>query len=279
MKNDCLIVVNKLSGNSESIDLEKLKERLSAKYSAFEVKYIPEDLEKLSMSSYSAVAVCGGDGTLNHIINTSLPSFTSLYYVPCGTLNEVYGAQKEATLNLVGHAGDVLFSYVCACGTFTPLGYAVDVKAKKRFKALAYVSKVLREYKVNDIWARMNVDGNVIDGEYTLIMLLNSPRCFGFNFNKLYHKGEMCLLTIKSPGKNNLFNKMRIFFPFFRAFFIGFKKPYKSKNILFTPFKHVDLELLSPTTFCVDGEKYEIDKTIGVNITRLKNPIKILKND
>lgn len=279
MEKDCLIVINKLSGNAETLDIDSLKSRLSPSYNAFEVKYIPEDWENIKMGNYGGVAVCGGDGTLNHVINTTLPEKTALYYVPCGTLNEVYNSQKESTLNLVGHAGDVLFSYVCATGTFTPLGYAVNTKSKKKFKALAYVSKVVREYKVNDIWARLNVDGKIVDGEYTLIMLINSPRCFGFNFNKLYHKGEMCLLAIKSPGKNNLFNKIRIFFPFFRAFFIGFRRPYESKNLLFTPFKHVDLELLSPTPFCVDGEKYEIEKTIGINITKLKNPINIISND
>lgn len=278
MKKDCLIVVNKLSGNAETLNLESLKERLSSRYQKFEVKYIPEDLENIRMAEYEGVAVCGGDGTLNHILNTPLPSYTSLYYVPCGTLNEVYHSQKESVLRVVGHAGDILFSYVCATGTFTPLGYAVETKSKKRFKALAYVSKVVREYKVNDVWARLKVDGKVYDGEYTLIMLINSPRCFGFNFNKMYNKGEMCLLTIKSPGKDNLLNRARIFFPFFRAFFMGFKKPYESKNLLFTPFKKVDLELLSPTPFCVDGERYEINKRVDVNITRLKNPINILNN-
>ena len=278
MKKDCLIVVNKLSGNAETLNLESLKERLSARHQKFEVKYIPEDLEGFEIGDYSAVAVCGGDGTLNHFINAPIPSFTSLYYVPCGTLNEVYNAQKESVINLVGHAGDVLFSYVFATGTFTPLGYSVNNKSKKKFKALAYVSKVIREYKVNNIWARLNVDGKIIDGEFTLIMLINSPRCFGFNFNKKYKKGEMCLLTIKSPGKDNLLNRIRIFFPFFRAFFMGFKKAYESKNMLFTPIKRVDLELLSPTPFCVDGEKYEIEKTIEINLTQLKNPIRILAN-
>lgn len=276
MKKECLILINKLSGNATKIDVDALKNKLAESYNSFEIKYIPEDLSYVGTSYYDGVAVCGGDGTLNHIINTSLPTGTNLYYVPCGTLNEVYHSQKESTLTLVGHAGDILFSYVCATGTFTPLGYTVNAKSKKRFKALAYISKVLREYKVSNIQARLNLDGKKIEGRYTLLMLLNSPRCFGFNFNRLYHKGEMCLLSIKSPGKNNLLNKIKIFFPFFRAFFIGFSKPYESKNILFTPFKHLDLELKTPTPFCVDGEKYEIDKTIGINITKLKNPIKII---
>ena len=278
MKKDCLIVVNKLSGNADTLNLETLKERLSAMHQKFEVKYIPEDLEKFELDDYNAVAVCGGDGTLNHFINTPIRALTSLYYVPCGTLNEVYNSQKESVLNLVGHAGDVLFSYVFATGTFTPLGYAVSNKRKRKFKALAYVGNVLKEYKVNNVWARLNADGKIIDGEFTLIMLINSPRCFGFNFNKLYKNGEMCLLAIKSPGKDHLINRIRIFFPFFRAFFLGFKKPYESKNMLFTPIGRVDLELLSPTPLCVDGEKYEIEKTIAINITKLKNPIKIISN-
>ncbi len=278
MNKNCLIVVNKLSGNASTLDLNRIKEILSPSYSSFEVKYIPEDLESLKMESFHGVAVCGGDGTLNHVINKNIPSTTSLYYVPCGTLNEVYSAQKESTLSLVGHAGDVLFSYVCGAGTFTPLGYATSINAKKRFKAFAYISKVLGEYKVENIWARLNVDGKIYDGTYTLIMLINSPRCFGFNFNKMYHKGEMCLLTIKSAGKDNLLNRIKIFFPFFRSFFIGFKKPYQSQKVLFTPVKHVDLELLSPTPFCLDGEKYEIEKSVDICITKLKNPIKIINN-
>ena len=276
MKKDCLIVINNLSGNSSKIDIDALKNKLAVSYNSFDVKYIPEDLGVMGGSEYAGVAVCGGDGTLNHIINTTLPLNTALYYIPCGTLNEVYGAQKESTLTLVGHAGEILFSYVCATGTFTPLGYAVDTKSKKKFKALAYISKVLREYKVYNINAKLNLDGKKIEGNYTLLMLLNSPRCFGFKFNRLYHKGEMCLLAIKSPGKNNFINKVKIFFPFFRSFFVGFSKPYESKNILFTPFNHLDLELQSPTPFCVDGEKYDIDKTIDINITKLKNPIKII---
>ncbi len=276
MSKHCLIVINKLSGNADQVNIGELKEKLSHTYSNFEVKYIPEDVEQLDVTTFHGVAVCGGDGTLNHIINENVPLSTSLYYVPCGTLNEVYSAQKESTLTLVGHAGDLLFSYVCASGTFTPLGYSTSISAKKRFKALAYVSKVLKEYKVENIKARFNVDGKAFEGQYTLIMLINSPRCFGFNFNKAYSKGEMCLLTIKSPGRNTLVNKIKIFFPFFRTFFIGFKKRYESKSVLFTPLKHVDLELTSPTVFCLDGEKYEISKSVGISITKLKNPIKII---
>ncbi len=275
MKKECLIIINTLSGNSKNVDVERIKEKLSKEYLNFKVASIPED-KNIAYSDYVAVAVCGGDGTLNRIINTNVSPFTSLYYVPCGTLNEVYGAQKESTLSLVGSAGNLLFSYVCATGTFTPLGYAVDVNAKKKIKALAYVLKIIREYKVWNVKAKINLDGKKMDGNYTLLMLLHSPRCFGFHFNKYYKKGEMCLLTIKSPGKDNLINRARIFFPFFRAFFIGFRKPYKSKNMLFTPFKHIDLTLSYPTPFCVDGEEYKIKDTVDVSVTKLKNPIKIL---
>lgn len=275
MKKECLIVVNTLSGNSGSLDVEKIKEKLSREYLSFKVARVPEE-SIASYEEYSGIAVCGGDGTLNRMINTSLSPCASLYYVPCGTLNEVYGAQKECTLSLVGSAGDLLFSYVCATGTFTPLGYAVDVSSKKKIKALAYILKVIREYKVWDVKAKINLDGKKLEGDYTLLMLLHSPRCFGFNFNKGYKKGEMCLLTIKSPGKDNLINRIKIFFPFFRAFFMGFNKPYESKNMLFTPFKRISLTLSSPTPFCVDGEEYKINNTVEVNITKLKNPIKIL---
>ena len=279
MENKCLIVVNKLSGGFKGLDVQALKARLDSSYKETVIKYIPDDLEALNASGFDGVAVCGGDGTLHHVINANIPSPTTLYYVPCGTLNEVYHFNKkgDGTLKKVGSVGDNLFSYVLATGTFTPLGYSVEVSKKQKLKALAYVINVIKEYKVNNVKALLNVDGKIKSGNYTLIMLINSPRCFGFKFNKMYGDGKMHLLLINSPGKDTLWNRVKIFFPFFRAFFIGFKKPCENKHLTFIPFDKVDIDLDERVVFCADGEELELkNNQISILVKNLNNPIKIL---
>lgn len=104
---------------------------------------------------------------------------------------------------------------------------------------LAYLLRVVREYKVWNIGARVTADGDVYTGNYTLIMAIDSMRCFGFRFNRLYEPddGKVHLLLVRSPGKDNFVNRVRIFFPLFRAFFIGFGKEKHGKDITFRAVK------------------------------------------
>ena len=255
MKNACLVLVNKIAGGFNGLNVEELKNELERDFDSVDIEYLPSETEP-EYSRYSAVVVCGGDGTLNHLINSRVPVDLRVYYLPSGTLNEAAHIKREEPISVVGEADGKLFSYVLAAGTFTPLGYSVGHRSKQRFRALAYIARVIAEYKVSRIGAVINADGAVSEGEYTLIMAINSPRCFGFKFNRMYREGgDMCLLTIKAPRAKGIFGKIAIFFPFFRSFFIGFSKPYKSKNIGFGPFKELKLDFDSPPVFCADGER------------------------
>ncbi len=273
----CLIVVNTLAGNYKSLDVEKLKRKFLLSYKNIDVRYIREGRFALDNAvGYSAVAVCGGDGTLNSILNANIRD-AYVYYVPCGTLNEVYdGGKRKTRITAVGSADEKLFSYVLATGSFTPLGYRVNTAAKQRFKSLAYLLRVIKEYKVYSIHAKVTVDGTENRDDYTLLMAINSPRCFGFRFNRMYEDGKLCLLTIRSPGKDNLINRIRMFFPFFRAFFIGFDKPYRSKNMTFTKFDTLRIETDSSIEYCADGERSVLPKTFNVSIKNLQSPITIV---
>lgn len=274
-----MIVVNTLAGNAESVDIERLKRKFLLSYPEITVKYLPRDGVIKNAVGYSAVAVCGGDGTLNGMLNADIDS-DALFYVPCGTLNEVYdGGRGKRRISTVGSADEKLFSYVLAAGTFTPLGYKVDQTQKKKIKRLAYILRVVREYKVADIGARLTVDGKENEGNYTLIMAINSERCFGFRFNKMHTDGKLCLLTIRSPGKDNLINRIKIFFPFFRAFFIGFRRPYSSKVMEFAPFETLHIDTDSTVTFCADGERAVQPPSFDVKTKKLKRPITIITQE
>ena len=74
---------------------------------------------------------------------------------------------------------------------------------------------------------------------------------------------------IRSAGKDNLVNRIKIFFPLFRAFFIGFKKEVKRKNLVFTSFKTAEMTLKEDTAFAFDGEKKILNGEIKVKMSPL----------
>jgi hypothetical protein len=86
-------------------------------------------------------------------------------------------------------------------------------------------------------------------------MAVKSRYVFGFKFNKIYehNSGKGHLLLIKSP--TGLFKRTKLFFLFFRAFFIGFKKEVNTKNLKFLTTSAAKIELKAEVDFCVDGER------------------------
>jgi len=172
-----------------------------------------------------------------------------------------------------------VYTYVLAAGSFTPIGYVTSVRAKKRLGRLAYLSKVLSEYKVHRIPATVTVDGQKEAGEYTLIMSIKCDRCFGFGFNRLYTPEDIGghVLLIKSPKRGGLGGKIAIFFPFFRAFFLGFGKPYRSNNMLFAPYSAMRIDLKDACDFDVDGEKITLEGTVDLSFAEYPNKFEVLK--
>lgn len=279
-----LIVINQISGNSASIDEKKIFEIYEKEYEIHVAKIVDEHSE-WSGEGYDLVVVCGGDGTFNRAINNNLDSNAEMVYYSFGTFNEcakAKGISKHDKLDKIkleeyATANDDFFSYVLAAGTFTPLGYVVDTKKKKKFGILAYLSKVIAEYKVNSIKAKIVADGIAYEDNYTIIMVIDSMRCFGFKFNKLYEPNnrKVQILLLKSPGKNTFINKIKIFFPMFRAFFIGFKKEYQSKKMLFKTVENVSIFLDNPEIFNIDGESMRFDDRIDIQVKIPKNNIYI----
>ena len=271
----CLIVINRLSGRASRIDKDKLLAKFGVAYDVT-VREISDKTEQWSPDGYDLVVACGGDGTFNRALNRCAGAGVTLIYYGFGTFNEcakakgTRGSREFIRLYEYAAANGRFFGYVAATGSFTPLGYVVDVEAKQKIGVLAYLLRVVREYKVWNVGARVTADGDEYSGVYTLIMAIDSMRCFGFRFNRLYQPddGKVHLLLIKSPGKDNLVNRAKIFFPLFRAFFIGFGKEKTGKNLVFRAVQNLDIELDSPTVFDVDGDAAEFAGKMTVRVTR-----------
>lgn len=277
----CVIVINRLSGNGNRADECMLKSAFERGYSV-DFYYITQKQMLKDFSAYERIVVCGGDGTLNGILNSKMRDDVEIIYLPYGTLNEFYkgGIKDNHFLKDICFANDLYFSYVMAAGIFTPIGYCVNDKKKRKFKALAYISPVVKEYKIHRIKAKLTTQDYCDEGEYSLIMAIDSPRCFGFRFNRLFKTddGIMHLLAIRAPKNNGLIGKIKIFFPLFRAFFVGFNKSYHSKNMEFRPFDKLTISLNEDVDFDVDGEKKTLGGDVNLGITCFAKPIQILSN-
>jgi diacylglycerol kinase family enzyme len=277
---NCAIIVNTLSGNSVKVDMLKLKSVFAANRDV-DIIQIEEQTVLGSLENYDRIVICGGDGTVNSVLNCPRRFDAQLFYCPFGTMNE-FGTEKGDNdvfqIDNVNRIGERYFTYVFAAGIFTPLGYIVKTENKKTFKALAYIFKVVGQYKIHSIDAAIETNGFSESGRYTLIMAIDSPRCFGFKFNKCYRRndGGFHLLTVKTPKHKGLLGKIEVFFPLFRAFFIGFSKEYSSKNMRFFATNKLSLSLKDKTDFCMDGEKYQADGVVKLETKTLNAPITVV---
>lgn len=268
----CLLLINTSSGNAaKALASESLRTSLSAMYEEIEECHISEadrdtfDLAK-KLEGFGALAVCGGDGTFNTTINAVRGLDIDLLYIPCGTFNDAAHTLKslEKLDDLktrrvrkidLGEFNDTLFSYVAAAGSFTAIGFLPKSKYKKRFKRLVYYLYAFKEYRVHRMPAEVLVNGKTYKDTYTLIMAVKSKYVFGLPFNKRYrhNNGKGHLLLIRTP--RGPFKWLSLFFLFFRAFFVGFRKEHFGKRILFVEFENAALKLDGAYEFCVDGER------------------------
>lgn len=265
----CKVVINKDSGNCEKLDVDAL---LAALNCNAQVEMIDSN-SNWSAKGFDTLVVCGGDGTLHNALEKCRGK--RLVYVPCGTLNET--ALTNDKLTSLGKVNDGVFSYVCAAGTFTPIGYSAKNDGKKRWKSLAYLPQIFKTYRCCQIAAELVVDGKKFDDSYTLLMVLKSHRCFGFSFNKDFKKTQKnYLVAIKSAGADNLKNRAKIFFPFFRIFFCG-ARPQIRKNWMLLPFDNLTVKLRQPQDFCLDGENRRLSGELHFSELTLDRPVEVIK--
>jgi diacylglycerol kinase family enzyme len=280
---DCLILINDRAGKCRRCSVESVKKAIGKEGESYRYTtlHLPSN-KPIDYTKFDGIAVCGGDGTLQIIMQQIYQLDKTVYYFPCGTLNDKAGAEKYCHTTLkphsvtVGKANQTLFTYVYASGAFTEIGYTASQQSKRKLGVIAYLLKVLRSYRVNRIDCKVETDGKTYEGEYNLIMFIKSPRCFGFHFNRIHDEKDAGghMLLISSPKHNGIIGKVEMFFPFFRVFFVGLRHEIDKNGITFKRVLDAKLTLGTPTNFCVDGEKLrecgEINLSFQPTACRLK---------
>ena len=153
MKN-CLILINDNAGKCKRCSVEKVRRQIGNHI--FTSVHLPTNTP-LDLNGFDSLAVCGGDGTLQLIMQQVYRTDKTVYYFPCGTLNDKGKAEKYSHTAekphqiTVGKVDDNVFTYVLAGGAFTDIGYSANIREKQRIGILAYLLKVVKSYKIHSI--------------------------------------------------------------------------------------------------------------------------------
>ncbi len=147
--------------------------------------------------NYDVIACCGGDGTLNEVINGVLSSGkeVNIGYIPAGTTNDFASSvgiptsiKKAAELIAtgepqkidVGMCRDKYFSYVASFGAFTAASYGASQAVKNVLGHFAYVLDGMTELtKIKPIDLRFEVNDKKYAGEYCFGGITNSTSVAG----------------------------------------------------------------------------------------------------
>ena len=214
------------------------------------------------------IICCGGDGTLNDIINGVMEcgEDIAIGYIPCGTTNDFassIGLSKnvitaardivsgEATQVDVGKFGDTYFSYVASFGAFTQSSYNTPQNMKNTFGHLAYVVEGVKELPyLKPTALRITTETGVVhNGEYVLGAIANTTSIGGIiKLDSAYvdlSDGEFEVLLIHYPKNimdlNNIITSLNT-------------NDYENPSISFFRARELTVESKEKILWSVDGE-------------------------
>ncbi len=194
-----LLIVNPCSGRAKMYtELLKVVEIFS--YADYVVSVYPtkckgdatEYAQKLTKDDFDLIVVCGGDGTLNEVIEGIMTSGSDipLGYIPSGTLNEwssglsisrnIETAAKDIINGVktkldIGKFNDKYFSYTASFGAFTSASYSAPQEIKNVLGQSAYFFEGIKSLgAIKPIHMKLTSDDNVIEGDFLFGAISNS---------------------------------------------------------------------------------------------------------
>ena len=218
------------------------------------------------------IICCGGDGTLNEIINgvMCLNKKIPIGYIPMGSTNDLATTIGiPADINMateiikaghtegydIGHFNDRYFSYVASFGPGSRMSYSTPQKLKNKLGHGAYllngfVLEIIANLKeVKPTHIKIEYDGGVLDDIFYFVSISSSNSVAGiFNFsnsNVKLNDGlfEMMLVkNLKTPLDS---------FPMLAKII---KKDYDGKNLILLKTSKVKLTFDEHHPWTLDGE-------------------------
>ncbi len=200
MKNKkVLLIVNPCSGRAKMYtELLKVVEVFSSDdylVSVYPTKFkgdATDFIKKLSNDDFNLIVVCGGDGTLNEVIEGIMESKNDipLGYIPSGTLNE-WSSGLNISRNIetaakdiingkkikldIGRFNDKYFSYTASFGAFTGASYSTPQEMKNVLGQSAYFLEGIKGLAaIKPIHMKLTSDDGVVEGDFLFGAISNS---------------------------------------------------------------------------------------------------------
>ncbi len=228
---------------------------------------------------YDTIVCCGGDGTLNEVINGLMQNKNryKLGYIPSGTLNEwssglkISHIPKTAAQDIVdgkiqpldiGLFGDRYFSYTACFGAFTSASYSAPQSVKNAIGQSAYFFEGIKSLSlIKPSYLKFKIGGKTIEGDYIFGSISNSVSMGGvikLDISDIHlDDGLFEILLIENP--DNLLELQEIIDCILR-------RKFDNKKIKF--FKADSITVLGSrgTDWTLDGEH-----AIGTDKIEIKN--------
>ncbi len=252
------------------------------------IPYIKEDLEKTgykveiinTQKYFSAkdiikkynkkidIAICcGGDGTVNDLINAimELEDKPKISFIPLGTVNDfgrtvglsrvkflIEGVLKKyiEKKSDIGKFNEKYFNYVAAFGAFTQVSYITSQKLKRIFGKFAYFIVAIKYFfKIRTYKINLSIDGEKTEKECIYGSVSNSKSIGGFQW---FRKRDIDI----DDGKFEviLINKPKHKIQYIGIVFDILFKRYQSKNFFYKQGSKIEIISDKSLTWTIDGE-------------------------
>ncbi len=237
-----LLMYNPVSGRSrfksKIPEVKKIFKKYHKEVDIYE-STCKNDLERYAFdmaSKYDVFLVCGGDGTINEVVNGVMKSDIRpiIGIIPCGTANDVaaiLGIPKNYKKALkmyfkslpvamdINQMNDRYFTYAAASGVLSKISYDISRRALNRYGYLAYIFEgmkdLAKDYKYS---VEIEHDAGVLKTECMMVMGLSSNRVGGMrliNFSK--SKLNDGLFELRIFTRKRRFRRVRYLSSFFRG--------------------------------------------------------------
>lgn len=184
---------------------------------------------------YHAIAVSGGDGSVNSVINMLVKNKIDIPVgiFPSGTSNDLAsflgiprdidsccdiitgGAYKLIDIGLVNGC---YFANVCSAGLLTDVAYKTDTAMKNTLGQLAYYIRGVEEIpRFSPVKMKITYENKTIEDNMLMILVLNSSSAGGFNKlapDAQIDDGKLDVIAIKY---SNITNMLALFLKILRG--------------------------------------------------------------
>lgn len=203
---NCTVIYNPESGKKDFKNhLDYVKGRLEDNGYVVKIVATKKSKHAITLAKHACkeevdlLVISGGDGTLHECINgiATCEFRPKIGYIPSGTACDLASTLripknvvKAMDIILSGEVAQMdiaktnkgFFMYVTAIGTYVDISYVTDSKLKKYLGYLAYLITGVKEFfTIPMIKTKIEHDGGIIRGFFSLIMVVNSKKVAGFN--------------------------------------------------------------------------------------------------